>query len=78
MIPSTASLAAEGTPTLLLMVVGVVVAALLVAAFWYGGRRAARRKDPGARPVDQNPQAVARQNSWQEPDAGSGHAHDDR
>ncbi|GLX23292.1 MULTISPECIES: DUF6479 family protein [Streptomyces] len=76
MIPSTPSLAADGTPTLLLLVVGVVVAALLVAAFWYGSRRAARREDPGARPVDQNPQAAARQDSWQEPDAGP--AHDDR
>ncbi|RSS57940.1 hypothetical protein EF912_12390 [Streptomyces sp. WAC07061] len=72
---ATPVLAADGTPALLLMAVGVLVAALLVAAFWYGSRRAARRKDPGARAVDQNPQAVARRNSWQEPDAGP--AHDD-
>ncbi|MEV0000462.1 DUF6479 family protein [Streptomyces sp. NPDC050848] len=61
-------LAAAGSSSLLLIVVGVAVAALLVAAIWYGSRRVAARKEPGARPVDQNPAARARQNSWETPD----------
>ncbi|MFF5707323.1 DUF6479 family protein [Streptomyces sp. NPDC012794] len=73
MIASDA-LAASGSPSLLLILAGVVVAALLVGAFWYGSRRAAARRDPGARPADQNPAARARQDSWREPDdPGAGH-----
>ncbi|MFG2989119.1 DUF6479 family protein [Streptomyces sp. NPDC048257] len=68
-------LAASGSSSLLLIVAGVVVAALLISAFWYGSRRAAARKDPGARPADQNRAARARQDSWQTPDdSGTGPA----
>ncbi|MGW5851034.1 DUF6479 family protein [Streptomyces sp. NPDC055254] len=67
MIPSV-SLAASGSSSLYLIIAGVAVAALLIAAFWYGSKRTARRKDPGARPVDQNPQAQARQDSWHTPE----------
>ncbi|MEU9415087.1 DUF6479 family protein [Streptomyces sp. NPDC051000] len=60
--------AADASSSLFLLVAGVVVAALLIGAFWYGSRRSARRKDPGAAPMDQSPQAAARQDSWQTPD----------
>ncbi|MFF7498147.1 DUF6479 family protein [Streptomyces lavendulae] len=63
-------LAADGSSSLFLIVAGVVVVVLLIGAFWYGSRRAARRADPGARPVDQNPQAAMRQDSWQTPEEG--------
>ncbi|RPK54866.1 hypothetical protein EES43_27760 [Streptomyces sp. ADI96-02] len=67
---SSVPLAADVTPSLLLIMIGIVVAVLLLGAFWLGSRRAARRKDPGVRPspMDQNPQAAARQDSWQTPD----------
>ncbi|MER7955791.1 DUF6479 family protein [Streptomyces sp. NPDC096030] len=61
-------LAAAGSSSLLLIVVGVAVASLLVTAIWVGTRRAAARRDPGARPVDQNSPARARQDSWESPD----------
>ncbi|MGW3634543.1 DUF6479 family protein [Streptomyces sp. NPDC005122] len=59
--------AADGSSSLPLIVAGLVLAALLIGAFWYGSRRTARRKDPGTGPADQNPQAAARQDSWQTP-----------
>ncbi|MCX4579920.1 DUF6479 family protein [Streptomyces sp. NBC_01571] len=61
-------LAADGSSSLPLIVAGLVLAALLIGAFWYGSRRTARRQDPGAAPAEQNPQAAARQDSWQTPD----------
>ncbi|MEU0035078.1 DUF6479 family protein [Streptomyces sp. NPDC006333] len=61
-------LAADGSSSLPLIVAGLVLAALLIGAFWYGSRRTARRQDPGAGPAEQNPQAAARQDSWQTPD----------
>ncbi|MGW2681458.1 DUF6479 family protein [Streptomyces sp. NPDC001436] len=61
-------LAASGSPSLLLILVGLVLVALLIGAFRYGSRRAAARKDPGARPCDQSPQAGARRDSWQRPE----------
>ncbi|MEV0987885.1 DUF6479 family protein [Streptomyces sp. NPDC049949] len=66
-------LAADGSSSLFLIIAGVVVVVLLIGAFWYGSRRAARRTDPGARPVDQNPQAATRQDSWKTPEEGPGH-----
>ncbi|CAM5667792.1 hypothetical protein SAVIM338S_06946 [Streptomyces avidinii] len=68
-------LAASNSSSLFLIVAGVVVAALLIAAFWYGSRRTARRRDPGARPADQTPQARAREDSWQTPDEDPGQQH---
>ncbi|MFI5762414.1 MULTISPECIES: DUF6479 family protein [unclassified Streptomyces] len=70
---TTEPLAAEATGSLLLIIVGVLVAVLLTGAFWYGSRRSARRRAP-ARPAQQNPEARARQDSWQTPDDdGPGH-----
>nr|WSX48053.1 DUF6479 family protein [Streptomyces sp. NBC_00974] len=74
MITSPA-LAASSSSSLFLIVVGVIVAALLIAAFWYGARRSAHRRDPGARPADQTPQAQARQGSWQTPEEDPGQQH---
>ncbi|MGW2584278.1 DUF6479 family protein [Streptomyces virginiae] len=69
MIP-TEILAAEGQGALFLMFAGVVVVVLLVGAFWYGSRRSARRRAP-ARPVEQNPVALGREDSWQTPDGNA-------
>lgn len=52
------------------MFAGVVVVVLLVGAFWYGSRRSARRRAP-ARPVEQNPVARGREDSWQTPDGNA-------
>ncbi|WP_030758911.1 MULTISPECIES: DUF6479 family protein [unclassified Streptomyces] len=60
-------LAASGSTSLFLTAAGVLVAALLIGAFWYGSRRTARRRDPGARPAEQSPQAQARSDSWRTP-----------
>ncbi|MFE9629426.1 DUF6479 family protein [Streptomyces sp. NPDC006463] len=65
-------LAASGSASLFLILAGVVVVVLLIAAFWYGSRRAAARRDPGAQPADQSPQARTRQESWQTPDEPDG------
>ncbi|MGW7437640.1 DUF6479 family protein [Streptomyces sp. NPDC054849] len=65
---ASAPLAATVSSSLFLIIAGVIVAALLIAAFWYGTRRLSRRRDPGARPAEQNLQAQARQDSWQTPD----------
>ncbi|MFE4632336.1 DUF6479 family protein [Streptomyces sp. NPDC056773] len=67
----TEILAAEAFTSLLLIIIGVVVALLLIGAFWYGSRRSARRNAP-AQPVQQNPAARGRQESWQTPDDGAG------
>ncbi|MFD6891851.1 DUF6479 family protein [Streptomyces sp. NPDC059957] len=64
---ATEPLAAEAISSLLLIIIGVVVAVLLIGAFWYGSRRSARRRAP-ASPAQQNPEARARQDSWQTPD----------
>ncbi|MER5415170.1 DUF6479 family protein [Streptomyces virginiae] len=69
MLP-TEILAAEGQGALFLMFAGVVVVVLLVGAFWYGSRRSARRRAP-ARPVEQNPVARGREDSWQTPDGNA-------
>ncbi|WP_326593112.1 DUF6479 family protein [Streptomyces sp. NBC_01294] len=65
---ASAPLAATASSSLFLIIAGVIVAALLIASFWYGTRRVARRRDPGARPAEQSPQAQARQDAWQTPD----------
>ncbi|MFJ7272360.1 DUF6479 family protein [Streptomyces sp. NPDC099050] len=71
---ATEFLAAEAISSLLLIIIGVAVAVLLIGAFWYGSRRSARRRAP-AGPAQQNPEARARQDSWQTPDDdGPGHA----
>ncbi|MCX4776177.1 DUF6479 family protein [Streptomyces sp. NBC_01264] len=55
------TLAAEGQASLFLMLAGVVLVVLLIGAFWYGSRR--RRRE--APPVEQNPVAQCRADSWQ-------------
>ncbi|KJY32217.1 hypothetical protein VR46_34615 [Streptomyces sp. NRRL S-444] len=66
MIP-TEILAAEGQGALFLIFVGVAVVVLLIGAFWYGSRRSARRR-ASARPVEPNPVARRREDSWQTPE----------
>ncbi|MFD8288758.1 DUF6479 family protein [Streptomyces sp. SPB4] len=57
--------AAEGQASLFLMFAGVVLVVLLIGAFWYGSRR--RRREAAA-PVEQNPLAQRRADSWQTPE----------
>ncbi|MFF4323184.1 DUF6479 family protein [Streptomyces sp. NPDC001568] len=58
------TLAAEGQASFFLLFAGVVLVALLIGAFWYGSRR--RRRE--APPVEQNPVAQSREDSWQTPE----------
>ncbi|MCX4539085.1 DUF6479 family protein [Streptomyces sp. NBC_01565] len=65
------TLAAEGQASLLLIIAGVILVVLLISAFWYGSRR--RRRE--APPLEQNPVAQGRKDSWQTPEE---HARDEK